>query len=99
MNRLFLGPCPHCGITIWRYEERVVDGRKVKVAVQNELGTHFWVRSNYDTVAKFAICKECFAKLDMAMVARIVDMQVFTWLWDMHLLKREQFNKWRFYGF
>lgn len=97
MTRLFLGPCPVCGITIWKYEDRIVDGKEVKTAVQNELGAHFWIKSNYNSIAKFAICKTCLNKLNDDTVDKIVDMQVFTWLWDAHMLKRELFNKYRFY--
>lgn len=97
MRKLFIGPCPLCGITIWEYKDEVVDGIKRKILVQNEHGTHFWIRSNYNTVAKFAICKNCLNTLNMAKVAQVIDAQVFTWLWDMHTYKREQFNKYRFY--
>jgi len=97
VKRLFIGPCPLCSKTIWEYKEKVIDGQVHKILVQNELGTHFWIRSNHNTIARFAICKDCLETLDMTKVALIVDMQVLSWLWDMHTYKRNQFNKYRFY--
>lgn len=93
MNRLFIGPCPVCNQQIWEMQ----DGK----LIQNELGTHFWILSNHNTVAKFAICKDCLEILDMAQIADIVDRQVFTWLEDLlkepENVSRYQFDKYRFY--
>ena len=93
MNRHYIGPCTACGKKIWE----MVDNK----LMMTEEGTHFWIRSNFNTVAKFAICKDCIKTLDKAKVAEIVDGQVYTWLDDLFKdngeVNRYLFNKYRFY--
>lgn len=92
MERLSIGPCPCCEKTIW-----VMDNGKLKMTDE---GTHFYIRSNYNTVARFAICKDCLKTLNMEKVAEIVDRQVLTWIDDLFKekeFKRYLFDKYRFY--
>ena len=94
MKLLSIGPCPVCEKTIY-----IMDKGKLKIT---EDGTHFWIKSNHGTIAKFAICKECLEKLDMPKVAEIIDRQVLTWIAELlksdKPINRKLFCKYRFYA-
>ena len=79
MKRLFIGPCPVCNTQIWEDKTVIVDGREYKKQVLNEKGTHFWILSNYKSVMKIAICKDCLQGLTDLIVARIIADIVWTW--------------------
>lgn len=105
MKRLIVGPCCCCDKKIW--DEREVPGadkKPHKALVLNSNGTHFWVKSNYGSRMKIAICKECAGKLTLAKVAEIIDNIVYTWMLELfentnisEEKKRYEFNKIRFY--
>jgi hypothetical protein len=105
MKRLIVGPCCCCSKKIWDERQTVGADKKPRIAlVLNDTGTHFWVKSNYGSRMKIAICKECAGKLTMPKVAEIVDNVVYTWILDLienenisEEKRRYEFNKIRFY--
>lgn len=104
MKELHVGPCPICDVQIWEEKPVVIDGESIKKIVLKDNGMHFWVKSNYGSKMKIAICKDCFKKLDDAKVAAIIDNIVYTWLKELFAQKdiseekmRPNFIKARFY--
>ena len=105
MKRLIVHDCPLCEKVIWRAVIKTTeDGRKYQAIEMTEEGTHFWIKSNYGSIMKIAICKDCLKTLDIPKVAGIIDNIVYTWFLELienkdmsEDKKRYEFNKARFY--
>ena len=83
MKRMFVGPCCICEKIIWKKEKVIIEGKEYERLIQTDEGTHFFIKSNYGTLMKIAICKDCLRTLDKPKVAKIISDIVYTWFLEL----------------
>lgn len=101
MNLVKIGPCPVCGVNIWKYRRRIFDVKDNSIIIsfkrvpyeQNEKGRHFWVLLSDGSRMMIAICKDCFHGLTLAMVKDIINDIIYTKLERIKKYKGEKRKK------
>ncbi len=79
MKKVSIGPCPICGINVWKYKRLPLfqlskEGIKINFGKRpyelNKNGEHFWILETTGSRMMVAICKQCKATLTDEKVKR-----------------------------